>query len=191
MPTWSMRKIWDHDRMVGMVGDFLSGEGAGMKSRARLLRCCWRCCCRLRPADVPPGVTELTYATPLSARRTRSAGRTSAGSTSSRSESGGSCVIRPIWSGALLSADMSMEELRHGVADIGLITPIYVARRHASDCASRPASTAAPIRCEEQVALYRCMRAQQPADRARTDGLKVLAVQGGPAARHRHPRQAG
>ena len=31
----------------------------------------------------------------------------------------------PIWAGSLISSDMSMVEIRHGVADIGLITPIY------------------------------------------------------------------
>ena len=34
-------------------------------------------------------------------------------------------TIRPIWSGGLISSDQSLIELRHGVADIGLITPIY------------------------------------------------------------------
>ncbi|WP_206066038.1 CoA transferase [Novosphingobium sp. ERN07] len=41
-------------------------------------------------------------------------------------QSGGRLKIKPVWSGALLSSDMSMEELRHGVADIRLVTPIYM-----------------------------------------------------------------
>lgn len=40
-------------------------------------------------------------------------------------KSGGRIAFKPYWSGALLSSDMSMEEIRHGIADIGLITPIY------------------------------------------------------------------
>ena len=35
------------------------------------------------------------------------------------------CGSSRIWSGSLLSSEHSMTELRHGVADIGLITPIY------------------------------------------------------------------
>src|SRR5690606_41688492 len=40
-------------------------------------------------------------------------------------ESGGRLRIQPYWSGSLLSSEHSLIELRHGVADIGLITPIY------------------------------------------------------------------
>src|SRR3712207_2188625 len=37
----------------------------------------------------------------------------------------GRIAFRPYWAGSLISSDMSMVEIRHGVADIGLITPIY------------------------------------------------------------------
>jgi len=40
-------------------------------------------------------------------------------------QSQGSLRIQPYWSGSLLSSEQSMTELRHGVVDIGLITPIY------------------------------------------------------------------
>ena len=40
--------------------------------------------------------------------------------------SGGRLHIRPFWGGALLSSDQSVIEIRHGLADIGLITPIYM-----------------------------------------------------------------
>ena len=76
-------------------------------------------------AAPPPGVTVLRYASPYSP-----------GHPFSRADiewmkwvaerSGGRLRIEPYWSGALLSSDQSLEELRHGVADIGLITPIYV-----------------------------------------------------------------
>ncbi|HSG35656.1 MAG TPA: ABC transporter substrate-binding protein, partial [Sphingomonadaceae bacterium] len=71
---------------------------------------------------LPDGVTELTYATPYPPSHPFSrADQRWIDFVESRS--GGGLKIRPIWSGALLSSDMSMEELRHGVADIGLITP--------------------------------------------------------------------
>ena len=73
---------------------------------------------------VPPGVTELTYATPYSPTHPFSKAD-QAWMAFVEQRSHGRIRIRPIWSGALLSSDMSMEELRHGVADVGLITPIY------------------------------------------------------------------
>jgi TRAP-type mannitol/chloroaromatic compound transport system substrate-binding protein len=39
--------------------------------------------------------------------------------------SGGRIAFKPFWSGALISSSMSISEIRHGLADIGLITPIY------------------------------------------------------------------
>ncbi len=74
---------------------------------------------------VPAGVTELVYATPYSPQHPFSrADKSWIDYVEKRS--GGTLRIRTFWSGTLLSSDMSMEELRHGVADIGLITPIYV-----------------------------------------------------------------
>ena len=71
-------------------------------------------------------------------------------------QSGGTLRIRPSWSGALLSSEHSMEELRHGVVDIGLITPIYVkGGEHLIRIQSGFYSGAATI--ESQVALYRCL----------------------------------
>src|SRR5690606_23511761 len=84
----------------------------------------------------------------------------------------------PVWSGGLLSSEMSMEELRHGVADIGLITPIYVrGGTHLIRMQSGFYSGVDSI--EAQVALYRCLErnTQQIVDELH--GLKVLAVQGG------------
>ena len=126
---------------------------------------------------LPEGVTELTYATPYPPSHPFS-----------RADqrwiehvevaSGGSLRIRPIWSGALLSSDMSLEELRHGVADIGLITPIYTRGgshliRIQSGFYSGADSVAA------QVNLYRCIEARAPQIARELEGLEVLAVQGG------------
>ncbi len=70
-------------------------------------------------------MTELVYATPYSPTHPFSrADQRWMDFVEQRS--GGSLRIRPSWSGALLSSEHSMKELRHGVVDIGLITPIYV-----------------------------------------------------------------
>lgn len=127
--------------------------------------------------QLPPSVTELTYATPYPPSHPFS-------KADQRwmewveAESGGSLVIRPVWSGALLSADMSMEELRHGVADIGLITPIYVrGGTHLLRIQTGFYSGADSV--ASQVALYRCMERDVPQISRELAGLKVLAVQGG------------
>lgn len=129
-------------------------------------------------ARVPqPGVTELVYATPYPPGHPFSrADREWMDFVEQRS--GGSLRIRPSWSGALLSADHSLVELRHGVADIGLITPIYVKGGvHLIRIQSGFYSGA--TRIESQLALYRCMAAASPQFAHELQGLKVLAVQGG------------
>jgi TRAP-type C4-dicarboxylate transport system substrate-binding protein len=123
------------------------------------------------------GVVELVYATPYSPAHpfSRADKRWMA---FVEKESGGTLRIRPSWSGALLSSEHSMEELRHGVVDIGLITPIYVkGGAHLIRIQSGFYSGAATI--ESQVALYRCMAASDAQFGRELSGLKVLAVQGG------------
>lgn len=93
-------------------------------------------------------------------------------------ESGGRLHIRPIWSGALLSSDQSMIELRHGVADIGLITPIY-AKGGAHLLRAQTGFYSGTRTAEEQVALYRCVVENDAQIQKELAGLKVLAVQGG------------
>jgi TRAP-type C4-dicarboxylate transport system substrate-binding protein len=93
-------------------------------------------------------------------------------------ESRGTIRIKPLWSGALLSSDMSMEELRHGVADVGLITPIYIrGGTHLIRIQSGFYSGVESV--ESQVALYRCLAVTHPQFERELVGLKVLAVQGG------------
>jgi TRAP-type C4-dicarboxylate transport system substrate-binding protein len=126
---------------------------------------------------LPEGVTELVYASPYSPGHPFSRADLRWMEHVER-ESGGSLRIRPIWSGGLLSSEMSMEELRHGVADIGLITPIYVrGGTHLIRMQSGFYSGADSI--EAQVALYRCLERQTPQIAEELHGLKVLAVQGG------------
>jgi TRAP-type transport system periplasmic protein len=126
---------------------------------------------------LPEGVTELVYASPYSPGHPFSRADLRWIEHVER-ESGGSLRIRPVWSGGLLSSEMSMEELRHGVADIGLITPIYVrGGTHLIRMQSGFYSGADSI--EAQVELYRCLEQQTPQIGEELRGLKVLAVQGG------------
>lgn len=123
------------------------------------------------------GVTELVYATPYSPAHPFSRADLR-WMRFVEKESGGTLRIRPSWSGALLSSEHSMVELRHGVADIGLITPIYVkGGAHLIRIQSGFYAGVETIR--EQVALYRCMAAHDPQFQHELDGLQVLAVQGG------------
>lgn len=124
-----------------------------------------------------PGVTELIYASPYAPGHPFSrADRQWMAWVEARS--GGRLRIRPIWSGGLLSSDMSMEELRHGVADIGLVTPIYV--RGGTHLIRTQSGFYSGVRTiAGQVALYRCIAAADPQIGRELRGLKVLAVQGG------------
>lgn len=92
--------------------------------------------------------------------------------------SGGRIAIRPYWSGALLSSDMSMAEIRHGLADIGLITPIY-ARGGAHMLRAQSGFYGGVRTLNDQVAVYDCLAARFPAFGDELKGLHVLAVQGG------------
>ena len=127
--------------------------------------------------QVTPGLTELVYATPYSPNHPFSRADRE-WMTFVEQRSGGTLRIRPSWSGALLSADHSMIELRHGVADIGLITPIYVKGGvHLIRIQSGFYSGADTV--PKQLALYRCMAQASPQYAHELQGLHVLAVQGG------------
>jgi TRAP-type transport system periplasmic protein len=92
--------------------------------------------------------------------------------------SGGRLRIEPHWSGALLSADHAVIELRHGVSDIGLITPIYSrGGTHALRAQSGFYGGAATI--ADQVAVYKCLAREFPVFAHELRGLRVLAIQGG------------
>ena len=92
--------------------------------------------------------------------------------------SGGRLRIQPYWSGSVLSSEHSMTEIRHGVVDIGLITPIY-ARGGAHLIHVQAAFYAGLTTIPQQVALYRCLEAADPQFGRELQGLRVLAVQGG------------
>ncbi len=93
-------------------------------------------------------------------------------------QSQGTLKIQPIWSGGLISSDQSMIELRHGVADIGLITPIY-ARGGTHLLRVQTGFYAGAKTYEQQVALYRCLAKFSPQYAREVEGLKILAIQGG------------
>ncbi|HEY5724254.1 MAG TPA: TRAP transporter substrate-binding protein DctP [Allosphingosinicella sp.] len=93
-------------------------------------------------------------------------------------ESGGRIGFRPYWSGSLISSDMSMVEIRHGVADIGLITPIY-ARGGAHMLRAQSGFYGGVRDIADQVIVYDCLAARFPEFGKELEGLHVLAVQGG------------
>ena len=124
-----------------------------------------------------PGVTVLTYASPFSPGHPFSRADI-AWMKWVEQQAGGSLQIQPYWSGSLLSSEHSMHELRHGVADIGLITPIY-ARGGAHLIRAQAGFYGGLVTFEQQTALWRCMAAADPQFQRELHGLKVLAVQGG------------
>jgi TRAP-type C4-dicarboxylate transport system substrate-binding protein len=134
----------------------------------------------LLAACAPPdsaGVTVLTYASPYSPSHPFS--RADLAWMKWISErSGGRLVVRPYWSNAVLSSEHSMTEIRHGVVDVGLITPIY-ARGGAHLIHVQAAYYAGLTTFAQQVALYRCMENADPQFARELEGLVVLAVQGG------------
>jgi TRAP-type transport system periplasmic protein len=86
--------------------------------------------------------------------------------------------IEPFWSGALLSSDQGMLELRHGVADIGAITPIYT-RGGAHALRAQAGFYAGARTFRSQVSVYKSLAREFPAFARELSGLRVLAVQGG------------
>jgi len=135
-----------------------------------------------------PGVTVLTYASPYGPGHPFS--RADITWTKWIAEhSNGTLRIQPYWSGGVLSAEHSMTELRHGVVDIGLITPIY-ARGGTHLIRVQAAFYGGLTTFRQQVDLYRCMEKHEPQFAHELAGLRVLAVQGGnlPGILTRHKR---
>ena len=142
--------------------------------RLVLLACLLAGACARAPQ---PGVTELVYASPYSPSHPFSRAD-HAWMKFIEQRSAGKIHIRPIWSGSLLSSDQSMEELRHGLADIGLVTPIY-ARGGAHLIRVQSGFYSGARAPRSQVALYRCITQASPEYDKELQGLQVLAVQGG------------
>ena len=92
--------------------------------------------------------------------------------------SGGRLRIEPQWSGSLLSADHALIELRHGVSDIGLITPIY--NRGGTHALRAQSGFYGGVRTiADQVSIYKCLAREFPVFTEELRGLRVLAIQGG------------
>lgn len=125
----------------------------------------------------PVGVTVLTYASPYSPKHPFSRAD-SAWMKWVVERSGGSLRIQPYWSSSVLSSEHSMTEIRHGVVDIGLVTPIY-ARGGAHLIHVQAAYYAGLTTFPQQVALYRCLERADPQFERELAGLVPLAVQGG------------
>jgi TRAP-type C4-dicarboxylate transport system substrate-binding protein len=124
-----------------------------------------------------PGVTVLTYASPYGPAHPFSRADL-AWIKWIEERSHGTLRIQPYWSSSVLSSEHSMAELRHGVVDVGLITPIY-ARGGAHLIHVQAAFYAGLTTIPQQVALYRCMERADAQFGRELDGLVVLAVQGG------------
>ncbi len=92
--------------------------------------------------------------------------------------SGGRLRIEPHWSGGLLSSDHALIELRHGVSDIGLITPIY-SRGGTHALRAQSGFYGGVKTIADQVAVYKCLAREFPVFTEELRGLRVLAVQGG------------
>jgi TRAP-type C4-dicarboxylate transport system substrate-binding protein len=125
---------------------------------------------------LPPGTIELTYASPYPATHTFSR----ADITWMRwieVQSHGHLRIRPYWGGALLSSNENMLEIRHGIADIGMITPMYARSAHLQRVQSSFYSGIRSI--PDQIAVYKCLAAAYPEMNAEANGLHLLAIQGG------------
>lgn len=93
-------------------------------------------------------------------------------------ESKGAIRIKPYWGGGLLSAEESMLEVRHGVVDIGLVTPIYL-RAGAHMLRTQAGFYGGSRGYDDQLAVYRCISQEFPDFAHEMAGLKVFAVQGG------------
>jgi TRAP-type C4-dicarboxylate transport system substrate-binding protein len=149
-----------------------------MRSFALLLLLCsaaFAGACSPRAGD--DGALTLTYATQYSPSHPFS--RADAAWISfveQRSE--GRLRIRPYWSGGLLSADSSIIEIRHGLADIGLITPIYT--RGGVHAQRMQTGFYGGVRTmQDQLDVYACLFEEFPVLEEELEGLHVLAVQAG------------
>jgi TRAP-type C4-dicarboxylate transport system substrate-binding protein len=145
-----------------------------VKLAAIMLAALTLCACARTTA---PQVTVLTYASPYAPSHPFSQADITWMKWVEK-RSGGRLRIQPYWSGSVLSSEHSMSELRHGVVDIGLITPIYV-RGGTHLIRTQAAFYAGLTSFRQQVALYHCLADADPQFQHELQGLVVLAVQGG------------
>jgi TRAP-type transport system periplasmic protein len=125
----------------------------------------------------PAGVHRIVYASPYSPSHPFSQAD-AAWMKWVEEKSGGRIDVVPAWNASRISSEQSMIELRHGVADIGVITPIY-ARGGAHLLRAQSGFYGGVPTMDGQVRIYKCLAAEFPAIRHELEGLHVLAVQGG------------
>lgn len=130
-----------------------------------------------QPSRLPSAPHILTYASPYPPTHPLSVADL-AWMESVQRRSKGEIGFRTFWSGSLLSSDMSIEELRRGIADVSLITPIY-ARGGTHFIRAQSGFYVGIATLEDQVRIYHCAAAQFPAYGDELKGIEVLAVQGG------------
>jgi TRAP-type C4-dicarboxylate transport system substrate-binding protein len=122
------------------------------------------------------GIVTLTYASPYSPSHPFSRADIAWMKFVER-ESDGRLRIKPYWAG-VISSEASMMEIRHGLVDIGLITPIYT--RGGAHAQRTQTGFYGGVRAmQDQIDVYRCLAQEFPALRRELDGLRVLAVQAG------------
>jgi TRAP-type C4-dicarboxylate transport system substrate-binding protein len=92
--------------------------------------------------------------------------------------SDGRLRIKPFWGGAILSSEMNVIELRHGIVDIGMITPIYM-RGGVPAIRAQGGFYSGVTTIEDQVTALQCLMQIDPTIERELAGLRVLAVQGG------------
>jgi TRAP-type transport system periplasmic protein len=92
-------------------------------------------------------------------------------------ESNGRMRIKAYWGGALLSSTENTTEIRHGLVDIGMITPMYAKTTHLLRVQHAFYSGVRDI--ADQVSVYRCLAESYPELNGELSGLHVLAAQGG------------
>lgn len=128
-----------------------------------------------KPAE-PPGTVTLTYATAYAATHPFSRADI-VWMKWIEEQSKGRIRIKPYWGGALLSSNENLEEIRHGVADIGMITAMYSRSAHLQRI--QPSFYSGIGTVQDQVDIYKCLARTFPAMDADTKGLRIIGIQGG------------
>ncbi|MGZ3343113.1 MAG: TRAP transporter substrate-binding protein DctP [Caulobacteraceae bacterium] len=93
-------------------------------------------------------------------------------------DSAGRLKIDTFWGGATISSDQTAFEVRHGVADVALVMPIYQRAGVQTVKVQTGFYTGADTPAE-QVAVYHCLQRAFPRLDEEMAGQRVLAVQGG------------
>lgn len=94
--------------------------------------------------------------------------------------SAGRIDIVPYWSGVLTTADESILELRHGVADIAYIAPIYsLGGMYANKAQTAFYNSGHFLSVANQITVLNCLRQRFPVLDEELRGVVPLAMQGG------------